>query len=327
MRFLRDTIPGVHLADRGGMGGGANGSNMLSTGDGYSSTNSEPTLETATPIEGSSVHAVNIPGIDKLEPGFEAFLDGTQRVEIEAYLPNGVQVLSATTAAAIRIRSNRRMITWGHQPPLVHRGIYVPLRYCPGFPAVAPNGLEIVDSAETDANGKFPIRHPAALVASALDKIKKKRETLESRLAEIWCAHHNAPLFIDGSIQGSDMVATSPCVVGVIKSHTTIHVSDKELDILYNLRRGQRTSAVRIAPRSRKGVATWYVRLRDNKGRDPLFGLVRIEAAETPDITDRADKISKWVLAEGSPLALPDNRWDKMIYGVRDCEEYLRAIS
>ena len=26
------------------------------------------------------------------------------------------------------------------------------------------------------------------------------------------------------------------------------------------------------------------------------------------------------------PVALPDNRWDKMVYGVRDCEEFLRAV-
>ena len=28
-----------------------------------------------------------------------------------------------------------------------------------------------------------------------------------------------------------------------------------------------------------------------------------------------------------SPLSLPDGRWDKMAYGVHDCEEFLRAIS
>ena len=44
------------------------------------------------------------------------------------------------------------------------------------------------------------------------------------------------------------------------------------------------------------------------------------------DIAARADEVSRWILAEVSPLALPDSRWDKMVYGVRDCEEFLRAI-
>ena len=25
-------------------------------------------------------------------------------------------------------------------------------------------------------------------------------------------------------------------------------------------------------------------------------------------------------------LALPDGRWDKMVYGIRDCEEFLKAV-
>jgi len=44
------------------------------------------------------------------------------------------------------------------------------------------------------------------------------------------------------------------------------------------------------------------------------------------EITERANLISRWILAEMIPLSLPDSRWDKMVYGIRDCEEYLRAI-
>ena len=53
----------------------------------------------------------------------------------------------------------------------------------------------------------------------------------------------------------------------------------------------------------------------------------RVEVAECDRPGERADEISRWVLAETSPLALPDGRWDKMSYGIRDCEEFLRAIS
>jgi hypothetical protein len=64
-----------------------------------------------------------------------------------------------------------------------------------------------------------------------------------------------------------------------------------------------------------------------------MWGLVRVEAAdrgagEPPEaFTRRADCVSRWILAEASPLALPDGRWDKMVYGIRDCEEFLRAIA
>jgi hypothetical protein len=72
---------------------------------------------------------------------------------------------------------------------------------------------------------------------------------------------------------------------------------------------------------------SWYLRLRDPEGHDALWGLVRIEMSNFENPTERADEISRWILAETSPLALPDGRWDKMSYGIRDVEEFLRAIS
>ena len=44
-------------------------------------------------------------------------------------------------------------------------------------------------------------------------------------------------------------------------------------------------------------------------------------------ITARADEVSRWLLAESSPLAAPDPRWDRMAYGIRSAEEFLRATA
>jgi len=113
----------------------------------------------------------------------------------------------------------------------------------------------------------------------------------------------------------------------VIKSHNTLYAEGDAFRVLVGLQPGERSSAFRVAPRTRNEVASWYVRVRSAVGRDALFGLVRVEASLTDDLTTRADEISRWIIAEGSPLALPDGRWDKMSYGVRDTEEFLRAIS
>ena len=53
---------------------------------------------------------------------------------------------------------------------------------------------------------------------------------------------------------------------------------------------------------------------------------MRVEAALEGFDTARADLVSRWILAERAPLSLPDPRWSTMAYGIRDCEEYLRAI-
>jgi hypothetical protein len=51
------------------------------------------------------------------------------------------------------------------------------------------------------------------------------------------------------------------------------------------------------------------------------------DAGEAPGaLTERADRLSRWVLGEVSPVALPDGRWDRLAYGIYDCEQFLRAV-
>ena len=116
------------------------------------------------------------------------------------------------------------------------------------------------------------------------------------------------PLLVDGSISGSDIVATHSCAVGVVKSHRQLYASAVLLDAILGLARGERTPVVRIAPRNRTPVHSWYLRLRDGVAHDALWGIVRVEVAETEDPSARADEVSRWVLAERAPLALPDSR-------------------
>jgi hypothetical protein len=157
--------------------------------------------------------------------------------------------------------------------------------------------------------------------------VDRERDRVEDSLAEAWCARAEAPLYIDGGISRSKRVASSSCAIGVIKSHRTLYFDGHEVGKVLGLMKGERTSVFRVSPRSRNSVLSWYLRLRDEAGHDPMWGLVRIEVAECDRPTERADEISRWVMAETTPLSLPDGRWDKMAYGVRDCEEFLRAIS
>ena len=77
----------------------------------------------------------------------------------------------------------------------------------------------------------------------------------------------------------------------------------------------------------RAPVYSWYLRIRPNDGQDLYFGLMRIEVAASERTLEMADEISRWLLAERSPLSLPDLRWDKMIYPIRDCEQYLKSMA
>ena len=289
-----------------------------------------PLLRSAKIVEGSSLRVVKVPDFTRhTVSGFRAFLDGTQQVRLVAH-HFGMPVVFGTVAAGVRIRVNRRLITWGHQPPRVERKIYLPLRYLPPLAEIrdaARGNWEIVDTSTADKDGEYPSQHPSVLQERATRAVDRERDRVEDALAEAWCARAEAPLFIDGGISRSERVASSSCAVGVIKSHRTLYFDGHEVGKVLGLRKGERTSVFRVSPRSRNSVLSWYLRLRDEAGHDPMWGLVRIEVAECDQPSARADEISRWVMAETTPLSLPDGRWDKMAYGVRDCEEFLRAIS
>jgi hypothetical protein len=318
LRSLMRRLPGVSVLD------GAGSVEPLVGSD-------PPVLRAATVIEGTALRAARVPDFSpEAKSGFGAFLDGTQKVQIVAH-HRGMPIVIGTVSAAVRIRLDRRMTTWGHQPPRVERKMYLPLRYLPALADLAADAAQaswqIIDTSTPDKSGEYPSQHPAVLLERATRAVDQEREQLEDRLAEAWCVQGATPIFIDGGISRSASVATSSLAVGVIKSHRTLYVEGDALRIVLGLRKGERSSVFRVSPRSRNSVMSWYLRLRGGEGRDPLWGLVRVEVAERERPSDRANEISRWIMAETTPLSLPDGRWDKLAYGVRDCEEFLRAIS
>ena len=258
---------------------------------------------------------------------FAAFLDGTQTSRVARYVSN-VPIVYSSVAAVIRARRDRRMVTW--ERPIVHQAVYAPFAVLPAATqaALRDTDLEVVD---TTATRELDSLHPFMLQDAALSAVNRARVRVERMLAEAWCERADGELFIDGGISESEAVARSSRVVGVVKSHRTLYVDGDDLNVILSLRPGERSSVTRVVTATRTPVASWYLRLRGSSGRDPLWGLVRIEIAEPARggkkaVVARADEVSSWVLAEALPLAVPDGRWDKMVYGIRDCEEFLRAI-
>jgi hypothetical protein len=321
LRSLMERLPGMSAVEGGGYL-----EPVLS--------NDPPVLRSAQIVEGSTLRAIRVPTLSQASGSeFGAFLDGAQKVQVVGH-HYGMPIVFGTASAAVRVRLNRRMITWSHQPPRVERRVFLPLRYLPALAdrrassfGVEGSQWQIVDTSIADSNGDYPSQHPAVLLERAIRAVDQEREALEDQLAEAWCVRGEAPLFIDGGISRRARVASSTCAVGVIKSHRTLYVEGDALRIVLALEKGERSSVFRVSPRSRSSVMSWYLRLRDAKGRDAMWGLVRVEIAECDRPAERADEVSRWVLAETTPLSLPDGRWDKMAYGVHDCEEFLRAIS
>jgi hypothetical protein len=317
-RFILERLPGSSPVE-----------GLSADADRYGRAEEPAVLITPTIIEDGPFRAISV--VEAETPrgvtGFAGFLDGTQKIEVLAH-DNGIPILWATVSAAVRSRVNRRMVAWPLRKPIVRSAYYVPLKYVKNLHDDIREHSSTVDTAAASSADKVPSRHPAALREAAIKKIQYSREKAELELAEAWCASEPGVLYIDGSLTGSKISSTSACAVGVVKSHNRIYADGDALDVLIKLKAGERTSVFRPPlETNRFPVASWYVRLRQAAGHDALFGLVRVEAALSSELTARADEISRWIIAEGSPLALPDGRWDKMTYGIRDTEEFLRAIS
>lgn len=277
-------------------------------------------------IEGGAMRARRVDG-DPIV-GLAAFLDGTQASRVVRYTPAGVPIVHGTVAAVIRERRNQRLYTWRH---VVRRGVYASRRHLGAalWSALERTGIDLRDTADGDEPSGD---HPLAQRDAAIHRVQKERERAEQELAVAWCGREERPLLVDGGISGAEQVARAACVVGVVKSHRTLYAEGDALTTILGLRQAERSSVFRITSPKRTTVASWYLRMRDRRGHDPMWGLVRVEVAhperaDEPEIGSRADEVSRWILAEATPLAMPDARWDKMVYGVRDCEEFLRAVS
>lgn len=258
------------------------------------------------------------------------FLDGIQRSWL-LYYQDYVPVYYGYTAAAIRQRQERLLTKWDYK---AEEALYVP--YAQFDPTelelLKSNQLPVIDTtprtqAELPSAGESQDnpdldKQPMALREGARNTISDSREHLESNLAKAWVQKNlTGWLVMDGSITISKDAATHPRVVGLIKSHNTQYFDFPEQEVIFNLKLGERSST--FTPPGRHPVCSWYLRMRVISNEDFYFGLVRVETALKSK--DRVDEISRWIMTERRPLSLPDSRWDKMIYPIRDCEQFLRS--
>jgi hypothetical protein len=315
-RVLRGLIPGVTIAT-----GPAPSLEIFGPAD------DPPRVKRCALLEDRELRVHDV--VPSAEAMFTAFLDGVQESRVVHYL-DGVPIVHGRAGAVIRERVARRMTTWA-PGARESSALYAPraLLGPPLWERLQGANLTMVDTLVGDVPAEAV--HPHELLRRAFHAVQNDRESLEISLAEMWCTRRTDPLFVDGGLPRGPMASASRCCVGVIKSHHTLYVGDEGIRTVLALPEGSRTSVFIVERQWGSSAASWYLRLRGLRSDNPMWGLVRVEVATAPEpassISIRANEVSGWILAERTPLALPDGRWDTMAYGVRDCEVYLRALS
>jgi hypothetical protein len=243
-----------------------------------------------------------------------AFLDGIQRYEVMAYA-GASPVVVAEIAAAVLERRERQL----HQAEVARRRLVI------ARPRVLEQLGDAIEGHAAIALTDEGPAHPVHDFQLARREVDAARGRLEVELGHRYRATSTAWLIVDGSLSESPRWAADERMIGVAKSHATLPFSDSDLEQYLRLPAGSRSPVFQPAGSEIAPVYSWALRLWPWEGKDLLHGLIRVEAAPTLDTLAQADQLSRWLLAERAPVSTPDPRWDRLLYGIRAVEEYLRA--
>jgi len=253
-------------------------------------------------------------GVPDPWPGMVAFLDGTQRYEVMSFASN-TPVVVAEVAAAIMERRERRL-----ELALEGRRRLVIAR-----PSVLHSLGDLLDRHETVALAEDLPSHPVQEFWVARRLVDQARGRLEVELGHRYRERSAAWLIVDGSLTDSPLWASDPRMLSVARSHSTLPFEGQDLDKYLHLPAGHRSPIFASPDDEIAPVFSWGLRLWPSEGCDTMHGLIRVEAAPTDQTINTVDQLSRWLLAERAPLSTPDPRWDRMLYGIRAVEEYLRS--
>lgn len=275
----------------------------------------EACIRPARLVEGTAVEAIQV-GAAEPWPGPVAFLDGTQRYEIVAHAGSAPLVI-VTISAAVRERNERRLRTVAHAT----RSMAVGREEALARAGDALTGLDLITLPDDG-----PV-HPIRDLMAVRRMVDRERGRLEVKVGGGYLIPDDGWLVVDGSLSESPAWAASPRTLGIAKSHSMLPFEGKDLEAYLRLPCGHRSPVFAPAKSQVAPVYSWALRLWPWEGHDLFYGLVRVEARPGTETLAEADRISRFLMAERSPLSAPDARWDRLLYGVHDVESYLRAVA
>lgn len=279
----------------------------------------EPTaLGEAETVEegGFALHDVGEP-----EPsGFGYFLDGIEMTRVSAYV-DLVPIVHGYVAAVIRQRVDRSFRTWAVEEQEVL-----------AFPFDRLDPSRLVDAgipkkSLVNSDPESEESHPLRLAELGRVAVKKRRSALEAVLARRWAdeSPRGGWLLVDGGLAIEPRTLNTGRAVGLVKSHRTQFLDSSAMSEVLAMEQGQRSAVFKPVRPEIGEVYSWYLRLRSPRHHDIYWALARLEGVSDDRTLEAADRISRWLLSETAPLALPDPRWHVLLYPIRDCESYLRA--
>ncbi len=279
---------------------------------------------------------------------FSFFEDGRQRTVQIGYIPAEysdrhvlIPVHYFVVGTVILKRENRELKLWNK--PEIQSGILVEKSLIPNqailkeFEAM---GLIVIDTAAEgvgyDAEGGdyYELRRRALRTATRL------RREAENKLIGQWRQSKEAEnhfLVVDGTLMNLRNEQNVERCIGVSKSFGSRYFSVSDHNRIMGMAEFERSWTFRFHSPEDKADDTrlgsrerisWYLRLRNQLNSDPEFELIRVEISQrhADRASEYAERFSRSLLSERLPTSYPAPRWDKHLYPICACENYLSSV-
>lgn len=268
---------------------------------------------------------------------FSYFLDGIERKKILCYL-RSIPIIYGYVGAAILKRTDKKLHSFDLE--MSEGNFYIPVKEEADCPEHYID-LEKIDKIKNHYTniGKYIKKgtvegypkFPDEFIQQAHSEIQEKRRKIEFDLTNRWLdsKFDDGWLFVDGTLNTkSQNVLESSNIAGIVKSHSVYYFSFEEMYNLYSMEKGQRSVVFQPYDKTekKKDIFTWYLRLHSDKRNGVNdFGIIRVEIPAKKEMLKKVDEISSWILLETKPVCFPASRWDRMIYPIKYCEDYLKS--
>lgn len=267
---------------------------------------------------------------------FRYFLDGIERKRV-LFNYNFLPVTYGYVSAVIMKRIDKKMCSADFE--ISRDRLYLPYKEFNDSPAHYFDikdfekykfKIKIENTGLKDKETQMYPLFPAEFERKAHNDIQSARVKLEKELVLKWVKSgvNDGWLFVDGRLESINKdIENTANIAGIIKSHNVVFFDPEDQYKIYAMKKGERTSVFQPIDIDRKeNVYTWYLRLHESSYNGKIdFGIIRVEIPANDEFLDKVDEISSWILLETRPVAFPEARWDRMIYPIKYCEDYLKS--
>lgn len=161
------------------------------------------------------------------------------------------------------------------------------------------------------ANKPVEPHHPFDFEVMRHQAENRARQEMDSLERLMLARHSQLPTLVDGPLHRvmGKPTATSPLMIGVVKTHAANYLHERGWKTLLDLRPGQRTPVFKItgakghaSSEGRFPIATWYLKLAGGPRLAPNWGYVRIEVPwnqfeeQQKGSFDFIGRLSRWLI-------------------------------